>query len=113
MGLDVVFECCGQQAALDQAVELLRPGGTLSIIGIPEVDEIRFEPDKIRRKELAILNVRRQRGCVEVALDLIARRQAAVADLITHRFPFAQTKTAFDTVANYRDGVVKAMIEFD
>jgi L-iditol 2-dehydrogenase len=113
LDLDVVFECCGQQAALDDAVELLRPGGTLSIIGIPEVDEIRFAPEKIRRKELTIKNVRRQRGCVELALTLIAKRQSAIADLITHRFPFAETKTAFDLVADYGDGVVKAMIEFD
>jgi L-iditol 2-dehydrogenase len=35
-----------------------------------------------------------------------------VQDLITHRFPFAETDAAFDLVANYRDGVVKAMIEF-
>jgi L-iditol 2-dehydrogenase len=113
LGLDVVFECCGQQAALDDAVELLRPGGTLSIIGIPEVDEIRFAPEKIRRKELTIKNVRRQRGCVELALALIAKRQSAISDLITHRFSFAETKTAFDLVAGYQDGVVKAMIEFE
>lgn len=113
LGLDVVFECCGQQAALDQAVDLLRPGGKLSIIGIPEVDEVHFEPEKIRRKEITILNVRRQRGCVESSLALISKQQGAIADLITHRFQFAETKDAFDMVANYRDGVVKAMIEFD
>ena len=112
LGLDVVFECCGQQAALDNAVDLLRPGGTLSAIGIPEVDRIHFTPEKIRRKEITIINVRRQRGCVESALDLVAREQAAVRDLITHRFQFAESKTAFDLVADYRDGVVKAMIEF-
>jgi L-iditol 2-dehydrogenase len=112
LGLDAVFECCGQQAALDNAVELLRPGGTLSIIGIPEVDAVAFAPEKIRRKELTIKNVRRQRGCVQLALDLIGRRQQAVQELITHRFPFAATDAAFDLVANYRDGVVKAMIDF-
>jgi len=26
-GLDVVFECCGEQDALDQAIEMLKPGG--------------------------------------------------------------------------------------
>jgi L-iditol 2-dehydrogenase len=113
LGLDVVFECCGQQAALDQAVDLLRPGGKLVIIGIPEVDEIHFAPEKIRRKEITIVNIRRQRGCVAAALDLIGRQQAAVAAMITHRFAFAETKTAFDMVADYRDGVVKAMIEFE
>jgi L-iditol 2-dehydrogenase len=112
LGLDIVFECCGQQAALDNAVDLLRPGGTLSIIGIPEVDEIHFAPEKVRRKEITIVNVRRQRGCVEAALDLVARRQHSVRELITHHFPFFDSKTAFDCVAGYRDGIVKAIIDF-
>ncbi|MCK7477457.1 MAG: zinc-binding dehydrogenase [Candidatus Moduliflexus flocculans] len=34
-GLDIVFECCGEQSALDQAVALLKPGGTLVVVGIP------------------------------------------------------------------------------
>ena len=42
LGLDVVFECAGQQDAIDQAVELLKPGGTLLIVGIPEVERISF-----------------------------------------------------------------------
>ena len=40
--LDVVFECAGQQETLDEAVELLRPGGKLMLIGIPQVDRISF-----------------------------------------------------------------------
>jgi len=34
-GLDVVFECAGQQETIDQAVKLLKPGGKLMLIGIP------------------------------------------------------------------------------
>jgi L-iditol 2-dehydrogenase len=112
LGLDVVFECCGQQAALDDAAELLRPGGTLAIIGIPEVERISFNPETIRRRELSIVNIRRQRGCVSAALDLVARKQIEVSRLITHHLPFTASDEAFDLVANYRDGVVKAMIEF-
>jgi L-iditol 2-dehydrogenase len=113
LGLDIVYECCGEQEALDQAVDLLRPGGTLMLIGIPELDRVSFAPEKLRRKELTLVNVRRQRGCVPAALELIARRRAEIDAMITHRFPFAETDAAFDLVANYRDGVVKAMIEFD
>ncbi len=112
-GLDIVFECCGQQEALDQAVQLLKPGGKLVIIGIPEVDQITFQPHQMRRREITTLNIRRQCGCVEAALDMVAQRQAEVDAMITHRFPFADTKVAFDMVADYRDGVVKAMIEFE
>ena len=112
LGLDVVFECCGQQEALDHAVEILRPGGTLMVVGIPEVDVVSFRPERIRRKELTIINVRRQRGCVEPALDMIGRHRAEVDQLITHHFGFDESKEAFDLVADYEDGVVKAMIEF-
>jgi L-iditol 2-dehydrogenase len=83
------------------------------LIGIPEVDQVTLAPDKMRRKELTLVNVRRQRGCVEAALELIGQRRPEVDALITHRFPFAEADAAFDLVANYRDGVVKAMIEFD
>jgi L-iditol 2-dehydrogenase len=113
LGLDVVYECCGQQDAITQAVELLRPGGKLVLIGIPEVDSISFKPERIRRKELTIVNIRRQRECVQPALDLIAESRAAVHQLITHRFPFSESKAAFDLVADYQDGVVKAMIDFE
>jgi L-iditol 2-dehydrogenase len=112
LGLDVVFECCGQQDAITQAVEMLRPGGKLVLIGIPEVDSISFRPERIRRKELTLINIRRQRECVQPALDVIYECPADVDHMITHRFTFDQTKEAFDLVADYQDGVVKAMIEF-
>jgi len=110
--LDVVFECCGQQDALDQALELLKPGGTLMLVGIPREDRVSFSIDLLRRKELRVQNVRRQCHCVQPALDLIAQGKIPVDALATHHFPFEQTQDAFDLVADYRDGVMKAMIEF-
>ncbi len=108
--LDAVFECCGQQAALDQAVELLKPGGKLMVVGIPAVDRITFAIDRLRRREICIQNVRRQNGCLQAAVDLIASGAVPLDPLITHRFPFDQTPEAFELVAAYRDGVVKAMV---
>lgn len=110
--LDAVFECCGKQEALDQAITLLKPGGKLMLIGIPTVDRISFDIDNLRRKEICVQNVRRQNHCVQRALDMITRKDFDVNIMATHRFPFAQTKAAFDLVADYRDGVVKAMIDF-
>ena len=112
LGLDVVFECCGQQEALDQAMELLKPGGTLMVIGIPETERVSFNVDAMRRKEIRIQNVRRQEGCVQEALDLIETGALNVEPLITHNFPFEQTAEAFDLVEARRDGVMKAMIRF-
>jgi len=57
--IDSVFECSGDPAALDQAIDLLRPGGKLMILGIPAADRVSFDVHKIRRKEIVIHNVRR------------------------------------------------------
>lgn len=109
---DAVFECCGKQGALDQGIELLRPGGLLLIIGIPEVDRISFDISKSRRKEITIQNVRRQNKGVQPVIDLISQGKWSPEFIITHRFSFRQTDEAFDTVANYKDGAIKALIQF-
>ena len=110
LGVDCVFECAGQRETLDQAVEILRPGGMLLIVGIPEVDRVSFPIHTLRRKEITIRNVRRQEGCMAAAIDLIVSGAAPVDQLVTHHFPLAGSQAAFDLVADYRDGVVKAMI---
>jgi threonine dehydrogenase-like Zn-dependent dehydrogenase len=111
-GLDMVFDCCGKQEALDQAVEILKPGGKLMIIGIPEVPRISFAMDRIRKKELCIQNVRRQNEFVKPAIDFIAAGND-VRFMITHTFPLEEAGKAFDLVAGYHDDVVKAMIGID
>ena len=108
--IDVVFECCGQQEALDQAIDLLKPGGKLMIVGIPTFSRFSFPTDDLRRKEIAIQNVRRQNGCDKEAIRAIADGRVTVDHWITHRFGFEQAKAAFDMVAGYHDGVMKAMI---
>ncbi len=111
LGLDVVFECCGKQEAVDQAVNLLKPGGKLMMVGIPEEDRISLAIDVARRKEISFHNVRRQNDCVQTALDLLESRRVNLDYMVTHRFPLERAAEAFDLVAGYRDGVIKAMIE--
>ena len=110
-GMDVVFECAGRQETIDQAVELLKPGGKLMLIGIPRTQRISFNIDSTRRKEITIVNVRRQNRCTQGCIELIAAGKIQVDFMITHRFEIEQTQRAFDMVAGYRDGVVKAVIE--
>ncbi|MBM3285097.1 MAG: zinc-binding dehydrogenase, partial [Candidatus Aminicenantes bacterium] len=108
--LDVVFECAGDPAALDQAVGLLRPGGRLLILGIPAADRVSFDIHKIRRKEISIHNVRRQRHCYEEALQLIRTKKADVRFLATHHFRLDEAAEAFELAESYSDGVLKAVI---
>jgi L-iditol 2-dehydrogenase len=112
LGLDCIFDCCGKQEAMDQAVELIKPGGKIMIVGIPEFKNWSFATDKTRRKEICLQNVRRQNDRLQKAIDLITEGKVDTDQLITHRFPFPRTGEAFDMVNNYRDGVMKALIAF-
>ncbi|HPR31715.1 MAG TPA: alcohol dehydrogenase catalytic domain-containing protein, partial [Prolixibacteraceae bacterium] len=110
--LDAVFECCGQQDAMDTAMDLLKPGGKLMVVGIPEFDRWSFPADVARRKEISIIHIRRQNHCAEETLEMLATGSIDGSAMITHRFRFDEVAMAFDLVAHYRDGVMKAMVDF-
>jgi len=112
-GVDVAFECVGTQEAIDDAARMLKPGGTLVLIGIPpDLDRITYDPNLMRRREIAMVNIRRQNGMIGRALALLARRRDAAKVLLTHRFPPSRADEAFEVVRQRSDGVIKALLEF-
>ena len=111
-GVDIAFECAGEQDALDQAAQILRPGGRLLILGIPSVERISFVSILVRRHEITIQNVRRQNRNVEEAIQLAGRKKLDTGRLVTHHYPFEKVGDAYDLVSRYADGVIKAIIAF-
>lgn len=110
-GLDLVFECSGDPACIDRAQRLLTPGGVLVIVGIPPTEQVSFDPHIMRRMELTFKNVRRQIGCVAPVIEMMGAGRIDTGPLLTHSFPLAQIRDAFELVAGYRDGVIKAVID--
>jgi L-iditol 2-dehydrogenase len=110
--VDVAFEASGEQNAVTNAVKILKPGGKLVLVGIPPSAQYTFDMDLMRRKELTIINVRRQNHSVEEAIDLVISGKANVEKMVTHHFTLDETGTAFDIVEQYKDGAIKAMIDF-
>jgi threonine dehydrogenase-like Zn-dependent dehydrogenase len=108
-----VYECSGDPAVIGQAVQLLKPGGRLVLVGIPDADEISFPIHELRRKEITVVNIRRQANCTRKAVDMLASRRIVLDALVTHRFRLEEAQEAFRLVADYRDGVMKAMISID
>jgi threonine dehydrogenase-like Zn-dependent dehydrogenase len=111
--MDAVFECSGDRMAFDHAVPLLKPGGTMALVGIPEFDDVSFPIHELRRKEITIINIRRQAHCTQKAIDFLEAKKINLDAMVTHHFSLEETQPAFDLVAHYRDGVMKAMIHLD
>ena len=95
---------------LDQSLRVVKPGGKIMIIGIPQFDRFSFEADIARRAEVTFQHVRRQNEFMRPAIDSVAGGALTPGFMITHRFDLERTVEAFDLVAEYGDGVIKAMI---
>jgi len=109
-GADVVFECTNRAAGASQAYDVAAIGGRVGLIGIPEEDEIILDAHHPRRKELRVQSVRRSRQAARQAITLVATGRLDVASWITHRLDLDGARGAFDTVADYADGVLKAVV---
>jgi L-iditol 2-dehydrogenase len=107
--VDVVFEAANDNQAVERAIECVRPGGTVVLIGIPADDRTAFAASAARRKGLTIKLVRRMKHTYTRAIDLVSRRAVDVRSIVTHRYPLERTLEAFET-ASRREGL-KVLVE--
>lgn len=108
-GVDVAFDAAGTNEALAAAVESVRPGGRVVVIGIPSEDETLITASTVRRKGLTIKWVRRMKHTYPRAIELVRSGAVDVRSMISHTFPLEQFDAAF-RVALSREGL-KVMIQ--
>ncbi len=108
--VDVAFEVAGEDGALATALDALRPGGRVVVVGIPDGDRTAFTASVARRKELTIALCRRmQPGDLPRAIRLADARKVDLASLVTGRYPLTAWQDAFDHLVERRG--LKAVIE--
>ena len=108
-GVDVAFEIAGGNAAAGLAMYATRPGGRVTLGGIPDDDSIGFSASVARRKGLTIAMVRRMNEVYPRAISLVARGQVDTGPLVTDRFGLDEVAAAFGTAA--RRAGLKVVVE--
>ncbi len=109
-GVDIAIDAAGMAQTINAALAVLRMGGTLVQIGIPIEATLPIHVHAAMAKELRIQTLKRSNHRSAPAIALLA--SGAVNDsLITHRVPLSETPAAFETLAEYRDGVGKLVVE--
>ena len=110
-GVDVAFEAAGGSDTPQQAAAIARIGGKVIIAGIPSDDSMNMNASTVRRKGLTIKVVRRSKHTYPRAMRLVQAGMVDVKRLASHEFPLERIDEAFELVAGYRDGVLRAMIQ--
>jgi L-iditol 2-dehydrogenase len=108
-GVDVVLECAGAAQTFAQAVEVVRPGGTVVLVGIPDDDRIAFGAAAARRKGVTIKLCRRMKHTYPRAIALAEAGLVDLSKLVSHRYPLDQVGEAFAAL-DRGAAIIKAMV---
>ena len=90
--MDVAFEAASGGEALQQAAEILAPGGRLIAVGIDEDDRFVLKHSTLRRKGLTIRMVRRMKHSYPRAMRLVERGQIDLPALVSHHYPLGGSR---------------------
>ena len=110
-GVDLALDCVTKGDSINQCLRATRHAGRVAITGIPSETLVGLEFHAMRRKELALFNVRRSSGESRWALDLLRDQPQRFTPMITHLRPLEEIGPAFAMLEQYGDGVGKLVIE--
>ncbi|MBB4186234.1 NAD(P)-dependent alcohol dehydrogenase [Sinorhizobium terangae] len=108
-GADLVFEASGSAKAYSGIFDLVRPGGTLVMVGLP-VEQVNFDVSGAIAKEVRLETVFRYANIFERALQLIASGKVDLKPLITDTYDFKDSIQAFERAASAIPTDVKLQI---
>ncbi len=108
---DIVFECSGNNEAVEQAMRLARPAGRVVVVGIPHPDEVTFDSTVPRRRELTVVFSRRSRDTLEEGIELIATGAVDMASLPVRMYSLEQTAEAMEATASRPGDMLRAVVE--
>ena len=112
-GVDVAIEALGTQATFEACLRVLRPGGTLSSLGVYSSDlTIPLGAFAAGLGDHQIVTTLCPGGKERMRrlMGVIASGRVDLRPMVTHRFKLDQIEEAYELFANQRDGVLKVAI---
>ena len=112
-GVDVAIEALGTQATFEACLRVLRPGGTLSSLGVYSKDlTLPVGPFAAGLGDYRIVTTLCPGGKERMRrlMSVIESGRVDLGAVVTHRFKLDDIEAAYDVFANQRDGVLKIAI---
>jgi len=110
-GADAVLEAVGSPEALRSAYELVRPGGTISIVGVHNEPAFSVSPTEAYDKNLTVRIGRcPARHVLEMLLPVVEQKKYRLSNLISHRLRLDEGVEGYALFDERRDGCTKVVL---
>ncbi|XXF77257.1 alcohol dehydrogenase catalytic domain-containing protein [Myxococcaceae bacterium GXIMD 01537] len=112
-GVDVAIEALGTQQTFENGLRCLRPGGTLSSLGVYSGKlQLPYDAFAAGLGDHRIVTTLCPGGKERMRrlMEMVARGRVDLTPLITHRFKLADIQEAYALFGERRDGVIKVAI---
>ena len=111
-GVDYIVDASGNAAALQQAIPLLRKGGTLMVFGVcPEEERISISPYDMFARELSIIGAKMPPGTLHRAVRTLEAGVINCDGIVTTTLPLDKLPEAIGWFNTQKDEQVKMMID--
>lgn len=111
-GADAVMEVVGNPATLKLAIDLIRPGGTISSVGVHTAQHFPFSPGEAYDKNIIYKSGRcPAHYYAEKLLHEGVPQQYAIEDIITHQFSLQEGAKAYEVFDKKLDNCIKAVLQ--
>jgi threonine dehydrogenase-like Zn-dependent dehydrogenase len=110
-GVDAVMEVVGSGETLKLAIDILRPGGIISSVGVHTAKHFSFSPGEAYDKNLIYKSGRcPARFYSEKLLREEVPQRYAIEDIITHQFSLREGAKAYEVFDKKMDNCIKAVL---
>lgn len=113
LGADVVFECVGVEGALRTAIDAVRKGGTVAVVGVYGSDP-RVQAGLVQDREVRLQGSLMYTGeDYRAAIELLAAGAIDADGMITHRYPLAEAREAYECAGSGGDALKVVLLPDD
>jgi len=117
-GADIVIECVGGYAGIksfEQAQDMVKSHGLIHLIALYQGGPLPLHSGKIMSKRLiaGILISEPRSKTAQRAIKHIQDGSVRVKEMITHRFPLAEAKQAFDLLYEHPEEALGVIFEYE
>ena len=110
IGADHAIEAVGAKPTTQAAFDVVRRGGTVTLVGIAEAPGIPIDTIKIVRTGLTVRSCFRYAHQHPGALALAAAGRVDLRTFVTHQYTFDNVTAAFKDIGKRKGDVIKAIV---